>query len=81
MYMKGDEVSYLILVNDQLHNVVEKLPIEVTDGVVPAESYHRMIEKVKQKKLYSVITEQTIYDENDDMIMPFILLYIYSFCF
>ncbi len=75
MYMKGDEVSYLILVNDQLHNVVEKLPIEVEDGVVPIESYHRMIENVKQKKLYSVITEQTIYDENDDMIMPFILLY------
>ncbi|MCR5099104.1 MAG: HD domain-containing protein [Lachnospiraceae bacterium] len=75
MYMKGDEVSYLILVNDQLHNVVERLPIEVTDGVVPAESYHKMIEKVKQKKLYSVISEQTIYDENDDMIMPFILLY------
>ena len=75
MYMKGDEVQYLILVNDQLHNVVEKLPIDMADGVVPIESYHRMIESVKQKKLYSVITEQTVYDENDDMIMPFILLY------
>jgi exopolyphosphatase/guanosine-5'-triphosphate,3'-diphosphate pyrophosphatase len=54
---------------------LERLPIDEEDGVVPIESYHRMIDQVKQKKLYSVISENIMYDENDDMIMPFILLY------
>ena len=75
MYLKDKTVDYLILVNDQLHDVLEKLPIDNTGDVVPIESYHKMLEKVKQKHLYSVISEQLAYEDEDDMIMPFILLY------
>ena len=75
MYLKERTVEYLILVNDQLHGVLEKLPIELKGDVVPIDSYHKMIEKVKQKHLYSVISEQLNYEDEDDMIMPFILLY------
>lgn len=75
IYLKTKKPDYLILLNDQIHNVANKLPVKSQNHVISNEDYATVINKLKKKQLYSVISESFEYDSDDEMLMPFILLY------
>ncbi len=75
IYLKSKHPEYLILLNDQIHNVANKLPMKSNNHIISNEEYATVMNKIKKKQLYSVISESFEYESDDEMLMPFILLY------
>ena len=75
IYLKNAKMKYLVLINDQIHNVANKLPSKTNDHVISKEDYATVMNKLKKKQIYSVISESFEYESEDEMLMPFILLY------
>ncbi|MCR4674589.1 MAG: phosphatase [Lachnospiraceae bacterium] len=75
IYLKNKKPDYLILLNDQIHNVANKLPVKSSNHIISNEEYATVMDKLKKKQLYTVISESFEYDTQDEMLMPFILLY------
>ena len=75
IYLKNKKPDYLIMLNDQIHNVANKLPVKSHNHIISNEDYATVMDKLKRKQLYAVISESFEYETQDDMLMPFILLY------
>ena len=75
IYFKTKNPEYLILLNDQIHSVANKLPVKSKNHIISNEEYATVMDKLKKKQLYSVISESFEYETDDEMLMPFILLY------
>lgn len=75
IYLKNKKLKYLVLINDQIHNVANKLPTKSKDHVISKDEYATIINKLKKKQIYSIVSESFDFDTEDEMLMPFILLY------
>ena len=75
IYLKDMKLKYLVLINDQIHNVANKLPSKSKDHVVSKDEYATVLNKLKKKQIYSVISETFEFESENEMLMPFILLY------
>ena len=75
IYLKDMKLKYLVLINDQIHNVANKLPSKSKDHVISKDEYATVLNKLKKKQIYSVISETFEFEAENEMLMPFILLY------
>lgn len=75
IYLKDMKLKYLVLINDQIHNVANKLPSKSKDHVISKDEYATVLNKLKKKQIYSVISETFEFESENEMLMPFILLY------
>ncbi|MCR4797647.1 MAG: hypothetical protein K5853_04275 [Lachnospiraceae bacterium] len=75
IYLKDMKPKYLILINNQIHNVASRMPLAGKDHIISTEAYAKTINKIKKKQIYSVISESLEFETDDEMLMPFILLY------
>ena len=75
IYLKDMKLKYLVLINDQIRNVANKLPSKSNDHVISKDEYATVLNKLKKKQIYSVISETLEFESEDKMLMPFILLY------
>lgn len=75
IYLKDMKLKYLVLINDQIHNVANKLPSKSKDHVISKDEYATVLNKLKKKQIYSVISETFDFEAENEMLMPFILLY------